>query len=138
MLLRRLGQTRALNVVVTDHNGRPVSGAAVTVGPTEGVTDSRGIFSVALPAGQLAKIVVRSGDYTVARDVQDGAGGDIFVELPVCVSQPLLTTAELVALLGAAGLVGAGYYWKIEPLKVTGEVLFGASVFTTIFRLSCL
>lgn len=127
-----------LRVMVTDINGRAVAGAEVTAGAVRLQDAGHGLYTGDVPAGPL-RIVVRKGEQLVAKDVAESAAdSNVYVQIPVCMPQPLLTTAELVALLGAGALTGAGFYWKVDGLKLTGEVLFGAAAFTAIHRLSCL
>ena len=124
-------------IIVTDMRGRPVSGALVAIGPITGTTDSSGRVELAPEPGPFDVMVMVSG-YGYAVHVDPGHRGDVFVNLPVCLAQPVLTVPEIGSLAAAALITAAGYYWKFEPAKVTGEVLLGATVFTAIYRLSCL
>lgn len=159
----RLAQAAAggvrVRIAVVDVDGKPVEGATVTArvsdyvyegatppgaGSDRGETDSRGIFEARF-VGPLAgaaevDILVEKGPYAVTAKgtVDQGNRGVIFVVLPVCLPQPFLTKPELVSLLAAAALTAAGFYWKVQPLQITGEVFFGAVVFTALYRLSCL
>jgi hypothetical protein len=146
---RALGQAeRRFLVAVRDVNGRPVPGAEVRAGAGGGAsrtvfTDSRGDAVVALPPGgwPVDFTVVYDAKYVtnVAVGAEAAARGDtVFVRIPICVAEPLLTVPELLALGGAAALTGAGFMLKSDILKVTGEVLFGAAAFTAIYRHSCL
>lgn len=146
---RRLAQAspRQVRIVVTDSRGRGISSADVSVwsGGTQidsETTDAHGDAVFPLTSGPYdVRVIFGSQRYTFwSRIPQENIarGGDVFVEIPVCYSQPLVTTAEGLALLAGVLVTGAGYYWKVEPAKVTGEVLIGAAVFTAIYRISCL
>lgn len=140
-------QARQVRVVVTDVRGRAVSGAEVSAwsngsSVASGTTDSSGEVQLPLGPGSYdIRTVFGSRGYTFwskASAENLGQGGDVFVEVPVCSSQPLLTTAEGITLLVGAAVIGAGFYWKMKPAEVTGEVLVGAAIFTALYRISCL
>jgi len=140
----RLAQAAAapLRIVVVDVKGHPVRGASVSAsigtGPAvDGVTDSSGIAALALPNGA-GDITVSANGFSYVVPVTVPYRGDVFVTLPICMAQPLATVPEILTLLAGAGLIAAGHHWKFEPAMMTGEVLVGASVFTAIYRLSCL
>ena len=143
-LLRRpqLGQTPGTQTVwVYDHRGRPVPKMMVTFGADAGgpsptvFTDDSGKAVLDLPARKGTIYVGSEFRYAVPYDAPKG---DIFVTLPMCLAQPFINVPELGTLLLGAAVTAAGYYWKVEPAKVAGEVLVGAAIFTTIYRLSCL
>lgn len=140
---RTLGQAIApTRIVVVDVKGHSVPGASVSASigsnaPILVETDSSGIALMQLPQG--------AGDLTISAKglayvvpVTVPYRGDVFVTLPVCMAQPFATTPEILTLLAGVAVTAAGYHWKFEPAKVTGEVLVGAAVFTAIYRLSCL
>ncbi len=65
------------------------------------------------------------------------AGGTIPVRLPVRAPEPFIRASEVGA--GAVGLALSlvGYMEDIAPVQVAGEILFGAAVFTVIYRHAC-
>ncbi len=127
--------------VVTDMRGRPVGDVLVQVtlpsGDVAGRTDSSGKVTLNVGTGPY-NFMVGAGNYYYADFVEGNHRGDVFIALPVCLAQPVLTVPEIGALAAAVLITAAGYHWKFEPAKVTGEVLLGATVFTAIYRLSCL
>ena len=127
-------------IVVTDMRGRPVPGAFISTGSVQNtaITDSSGRALINLGSAESTDVTVSAGGYTHTATVNAGGPNDVFVNLPICLAQPILTVPEMGSLAAAVLITAAGYYWKIEPAKVTGEVLFGATVFTAIYRLSCL
>lgn len=136
-----LGQALApsVRVMVTDVNGRPVDGAEVRVGQVFLVpAGESGLYSGSVPGGP-ARIVVRKGEQVIAKDV-NGVRGDenVYVQFPICFAQPLLTTAEAVAFGLGAALAVAGAVTKMKTAELGGEILIGASIWTALFRLSCL
>lgn len=140
-----LGQVaQSFQVVVTDADGRPFGGAVVTINEPGGVsrpTDSKGI--AAFDASEIARatvsgkvpVVVSGSGFSVKRDLPIDQTG--FVAIPVCGPQPIISTPELIALVAGGALTGAGMYFKTGPLQVAGEVLFGAAIFTAVYRHSC-
>ncbi len=136
---RRLAQAAPspMSFVVADMRGRVVSGIQVTVAGVSGTTDSSGKIILNVGAGPYDVLASRDG-YHYAIHVDAGHQGDVFIALPVCIAQPVLTVPEIGSLAAAVAITCAGYYWKFEPAKVAGEVLFGATVFTALYRLSCL
>jgi hypothetical protein len=138
----RLGQATpgAVTVWVYDHRGRPIPKMLVysDVRGTDAsaLTDDAGKAVLDLPTGKGNVYVGTEFKYAVPVEVP--SKGDVFVTLPMCLSQPIINGPELATLLVGAAITAAGYYWKLEPAKVAGEVLVGASIFTTIYRLSCL
>jgi len=136
------GAPPATRIVVIDTKGHPVSGASVSASigtgkPVAGETDSSGVASLALPQGA-GDVTISAGQYAYVVPITVPYRGDVFVTLPVCMAQPFVTTPEILTLLAGVAVTAAGYHWKFEPAKVTGEVLMGAAVFTAIYRLSCL
>lgn len=138
---------RQSRIVVTDVRGRGISNAEVSVwsGGREiasDTTDPHGdaLFTLATAPSDV-RVIFGSQRYTFWSKIPTeniGRGGDVFIQIPVCYSQPLLTTAEGLTLLAGVLVAGAGFYWQVEPAKVTGEVLLGAAIFTAIYRISCL
>jgi carboxypeptidase family protein len=132
-------------ITVIDRQGKPVQGAHVTLrrgpeelGPVE--TDGNGDARFDAPAG-MYDVIVRYNGHTIwkeATPTQIGRGETIVVEFPFCVRDPILKPVDIGLLLAAGALTAGGMYWKVEPLKVVGEVIFGATAFTVIYRLSCL
>lgn len=146
---RWLGQApaRTVRAVVVDMRGRSISGAEVSAWSNgtmvaSAVTDSSGQVQLPLTTGSYdIRTIFGSERYVFWSQVSDttlGRGGDIFIEVPVCSSQPLLTTSEAITLGLGAVVACAGFYYKVDAAKVTGEVLLGAAVFTAIYRMSCL
>jgi hypothetical protein len=125
---------RGFRVVVTDIRGTPFRNAQVTAGNTTLLTDSSG-HAVFEGASGSFEVTVDIGDMVIRRKAD--ASETLFVHVPVCSPEPFLTNTEIVALLGAAALAGAGFYWKKDVLSVTGQVFFGAAAFTAIYRHSC-
>lgn len=144
-----LGQGRSpFRVVVTDPRGIPFRGAGVitqTGTVLSEKTDSDGIASfdgdsleAQLPKSsgkQVVQVRVTIGDMEIVRE--GPLDETLFVQIPVCAPQPLLTASELLSFALGSALVGAGLYWKVTPLQIVGEVLFGAAVFTAVYRHSC-
>ncbi len=144
----KLGQMDVLKgtlVSVVDRQGKPVVGAKVTAYDgaqkvAEGVTDGGGDLLLAIWMGPYNVEVAYNG-HTLWKEVsakQVARGETIVFDLPFCARDPILKPMDIVLLASAGALAGAGMYWKIEPLKVAGEVVFGASMFSIIYRLSCL
>lgn len=144
-----LGQGRSpFRVVVTDAQGVPFRGATVltlTRTVLSAKTDSAGVASfdgdaleaeIPKSAGrQIVQVRVTIGDLETQRE--GPLDETLFVQIPVCAPQPFLTTPELISFALGSALVGAGLYWKVNPLQIVGEVLFGAAVFTAVYRHSC-
>lgn len=136
-----LGQAAPLfRVVVTDDHGRPVRGVRVEVTPS-GTSDSGGqttgsdgVASFAPTASEVT-VTLRVGDLVTRRRARTDE--TLFVQLPICAPEPLLTKTEIAALLAGGVIAGAGFHWKLEPLQILGEVVFGAAAFTAIYRHSC-
>jgi len=133
-----LGQAEIpFKVVVIDVRGNGFSGVQVSLddGRTE-KTDSDGIATFTFPP--------KTADVTATlevdglRIVRKGPSNQaLFVDLPICGTPVLLTKTEILALLGGASCAAAGTYWKVDALAVAGEILVGASLFTAIYRHSC-
>lgn len=134
---RALGQAAPpWSVVVTDPNGLPFADAEVSIGGVPvGKTDSHGVALVPNPGAGSETVRIRVEGLDLVRTGRTDE--TLFVQVPVCAPQPFLTTAEILACGLGASLVGAGLYWKQSSLQVVGEVLFGASVFTAVYRHSC-
>jgi hypothetical protein len=139
---RVLGQaSKSTRIVVSDSRGRPATGvtvrAAIGSGASvEGKTDGSGIVSLDLPSSA-GDIHVLAQGYDYAVPVSIPMSGDVFVSLPFCVNS-WITPAEFAVLVAGAAALGAGYKWKFEPARVTGEILLGTVAFTIVYRLSCL
>jgi hypothetical protein len=144
-----VGSAVPVRILVADVKGKPISGASVRVAAgaevsDKGETDGNGLFTAhlvgAISESTPVTVDVTLGPYSFRHrsTVGEGVESTIAVSLPVCASQPFLTVPEILALLAGAAITTAGYHWKLEPMKVTGEVLVGATVFTAIYRLSCL
>lgn len=141
-----LGQpssTGSFSVVVTDVKGDPFEGARVTAsrgGTDLGAmqTDSHGVAVFNSSPGQdPVQVRIDATPYVARRTLSADAansGETLFVELPVDRPEPLLTAIEICTLLAGAGAVGAGFYYKAEALKLAGEIILGAGIFTTIYR----
>lgn len=137
-----LGQAGTVHarIAVVDVNGRPIRASVSVNGVAAGQTDSGGFAYAQVPTDRPFHVLVQKDDHVVVKDFS-APGQEVptaYVQIPVCLPQPILTTAEIAALLGAAAMTGAGFYFKTDALKITGEVLFGAAAFTAIYRLSCL
>lgn len=146
---RWLGQApaRTVRAVVIDMRGRSISGAEVSAWSNgtmvaSGITDSSGQIQLPLTTGSYDIRTIfgseRYVSWSKASDTTLGRGGDLFIQVPICTGQPLLTTAEAITLALGAAVACAGFYYDFDPAKVTGEVLVGAAVFTSIYRISCL
>jgi hypothetical protein len=132
-----------------DVDGRPVKGAHVSVrlpgavsevGETAADGTFVGRFAGGHPGSERVEVEVEKYGYGIVRSatVDEGIRGTIFVQLPVCLPQPILTGVELGSLAAGLALAAAGLYWKVKPAELLGEVLIGASAFTAIYRHSCL
>lgn len=144
-----LGQSMpaSFRVVVTDPRGVPFRDAQVTIGAQGSLsarTDSSGIavfdgLGVAreVPGSLNSMFPVRItfGDLSLVRD--GSLDQTLFVQIPMCAPQPLLALPELISFAAGTAFIGAGLKWKIRPLQVVGEVLFGAAIFTAVYRHSC-
>jgi hypothetical protein len=138
--LRRhwLGQlTAALKVIVTDPRGAPFKGARITLQGQAMPVDTDGDGVAVFPSAP-------SGEVTVQVDVQGyklRASGPsdqtIFISVPVCANGPLLMNTEILALLVGGATAGAGFYWKKDVAIMLGEILIGASLFSSVYRASC-
>lgn len=136
-----MGQAPAIfRVVVTDDYGRAISGVRVEVSPSGApdaggqVTDADGIASFSTTAPE-ATVTLRIGELVTRRRARTDE--TLFVQLPICAPEPFLTKTEIAALIFGTAVAGAGFHWKIEPLQIVGEVVFGAAAFTAIYRHSC-
>jgi hypothetical protein len=144
-----LGQLALKNtgllVSVVDRQGKPVPNAQVRAfqGAQEiasGTTNSGGDVELPVTSGPVDLAVNYNGHalWKEASAKSIARNETIVVDFPFCVRDPILKPMDIGLLLTAGALAGAGVYWKIEPVKVAGEVIFGASMFTIIYRLSCL
>jgi hypothetical protein len=135
----------SLLVSVVDRQGKPVPNAEVKAynGAQEiasGNTDSGGDVWLPISVGPVDLSVGYNGHvlWKEASAKAVGRNETIVVDFPFCVRDPILKPMDIVLLASAGALAGAGVYWKIEPVKVAGEVVFGATMFSIIYRLSCL
>lgn len=143
----RLGQptVRSARIIVTDLRGMPVPGADVSVRTQAGVevsggtANSKGVIEVSPMSGKYEiRTTFGSGGLVFSQSGEFRPGIDVFVQLPVCSPQPFLTAAEIIAMLAAGLLTAGGFYFDFQPATVTGEVLLGSSIFSIVYRLSCL
>ena len=134
-------------VVVTDVKGDPFAGANV-IARQAGVvfdtrkTDSEGvaIFTLAGPVSERVEIRVEADNLVAERKIpmdSVNAGETLFVQLPVDRPEAILTPLEIGTLLLGGGATFAGVYYKMEALKLAGEILLGAGIFTAIYRHGC-
>lgn len=138
--------TVTLAIVVTDVKGDPFRDATVTARLRSGILDSRKTDAegVALfttpPVSEPLSIRVESGALVAERKIPAdsvNAGETLFVQLPVDRPEAILTPLEIgTLLLGGAAMAG-GTYYKVDPLKLAGEILLGAGIFTAIYRHGC-
>lgn len=151
LTIRRMGAAAyvdTMKFVVVDVNGRPISGAVVRASKARTVeaivTDSDGVASLRLDPSDSDQIPTRAriewNGMAIERIITNDETSSLtaFFKFPVCARGPIMTTIEIAALVAGAASIGAGVYWKKEPFQVIGEVLVGAAVFTTIYRLSCM
>lgn len=123
-------------VAVIDVRGNAFRGVQVILSDGQNaLTDGDGIATFAQPP---------KGDVTVTLTVeglkivrQGNTNQTLFVDLPICGTPRILTNTELIALVAGGAIAAAGVHWKISALSVTGEILVGASLFTAIYRHSC-
>lgn len=136
-----LGQNEAGRIIVVDANDRPVSGAIVSINnlTRQYETSGFGIVNLTEIPSDLVQIKVQKDEYSVqvTKNASDLAAG-AYIKIPVCLSQPFVTTVEIGAFVVGIGFAAAGMYWKNQPAQVVGEVLVGAAAFTAIYRHSCL
>lgn len=144
-----LGQAlpASFRVVVTDPRGVPFRDAQVSIGAQGSLsarTDSSGMaaFDAAGVAREAAggansrfPVRITIGDLSLVRD--GSLDQTLFVQIPMCSPQPFLTLPELISFAAGSAFIGAGLKWKVGPLQVVGEVLFGAAIFTAVYRHSC-
>lgn len=135
----------SLLVSVVDRQGKPVPNAEVIAfkGTNEiarGSTNSGGDVTLPIVAGPVDLSVGYNSHvlWKEATAKSVARNETIVVDFPFCVRDPILKPMDLVLLASAGALAGAGVYWKIEPVKMAGEVVFGATIFSIIYRLSCL
>lgn len=132
-------------VTVVDRQGKPAGGAKVTAysgGKEVSSAETNGQGDALLPVwmGPYDISVAYNGHtlWKEATSKQVARGETIFVELPFCVRDPIIKPVDIALIAAAGALAGAGLYWKIKPLTMAGEVVFGATAFSIIYRLSCL
>lgn len=148
---RALGQAEAVavRIAVVDVDGRPVKGARVLarlpgtvpeVGETAGDGTFVGRFAGGHPGSERVEVEVEKYGYGVIRSatVDEGIRGTIFIQLPVCLPQPILTGVEWGSLAAGVAMTAAGLHWRFKPAELLGEILIGATAFTAIYRHSCL
>jgi hypothetical protein len=124
------------SVVITDPNGLPFPGAEVSIeGGVPVRTDSRGVAVFPNPGSGSRTVRIRVEGFDLVRE---GRGYEtLFVQVPICAPQVFLTPPEILAVAVGAAMVGAGLYWKLNPVQIVGEILFGAAAFTAVYRHSC-
>lgn len=140
-----LGQvlSAGFQVVVTDPAGRPfraivtldVPGGAAANTDSSGVATFDGAAAMQATRGGKVPISIVANGLVIKREVP--VDQTAFIVIPMCAPQPIVTVSELIAFAAGATLVGAGMYLKKSPLQVAGEVLFGAAIFTAVYRHSC-
>lgn len=151
--LVRLGQSdpAAMEVLsgtvvnVIDRQGRPVKGVKVAAFDhgkqvAQGETNSDGdvVFGIQNGPYDIAATYEGHALWKEASAKQVSRGETIVFELPFCVNDAILKPMDLALLTAAGAMAGAGVYWKIQPLTMAGEVVFGAAMFSIIYRLSCI
>lgn len=135
----RLAQAQApvpFKVAVIDVRGNGFSGVQVTLSDGQrAVTDGNGIATFNPVSGPRASVTLEVEGLRVVRE--GPSDQTLFIDLPICGTPVLLTKTEIVALLGGAACAAGGTVWKIDALAIAGEILVGASLFTAIYRHSC-
>jgi len=123
-------------VAVIDVRGNAFTGVKVSLpdGQTA-VTDDNGVATFNTPPRGEVDVTLAIDGLTIVR--HGNTNQSLFVDLPICGTPKILTNTELIALLAGAAVVAAGTYWKYKPIQMTGEILVGASLFTAIYRHSC-
>lgn len=127
----------SLVVVVVDPRGTPFSGAQVTLQgfAMPGVTNGSGIATfTGVPAGDVVATVKVAGFSLRARGSTDQT---LFVTVPVCAPGPILTPVEIAAILLGGTAVVFGISKKLRALEMAGELVAGASIFSSLYRASC-
>lgn len=132
------GMTTNFQVVVIDVNGTPVAGALVTAnGGQATYTDDSGIARFSIAGGRSIDLTAKTGEYAISKTVQwESADIPAYISFPIRIQTDIVKTAEMVAFVAGVGLIGAGYVWKLDPLKIVGEIVTGAIVFAMIYRLA--
>lgn len=126
-----------LTVVVVDPRGTPFVDAEVTLQgrATPEKTNSSGIATFHdVPAGDAIVQVDVSGFVMKARGTTDQT---LFVTVPVCAPGPILTPVEIGAILLGGAAVVYGISKKLRALEMAGELVAGASIFSSLYRASC-
>lgn len=134
-----LGQAQegALEIVVVDANGTPVKNALVSAGKVSAYTDEAGIVRLPISGTSAVSVDVQKDVYRFSKMVQPGTpGAPVYISLPVQIPPNGIKTADLVIFVAGIGLVGAGAFWKLDPLKLVGEVVVSAVIFSMIYRLA--
>lgn len=132
-------------VSVIDHQGRPVVDVKVSA-----YDNGKEVSSAQTNSHGDALLPVWNGPYDIsisydghtmwkeASAKQVARGETIIFDLPFCIRDAIIKPIDIGLLLAAGALAGSGVYFKVQPLTVAGEVVFGAAVFSIIYRLSCL
>lgn len=137
----RLGQPRddVFRVVVVDIRGNPFRDARVSIS-----SGGKPLYDVSTGSGGEASAPVEGPvDVRVDTDrysvVRRGVRTDetLFVTLPVCAPAPIVSGTELGLFALAGAMAWSGKRWKSGLLQIGGEVLFGAVVFTAVYRNAC-
>lgn len=127
----------SISVVVVDPRGTPFVGAQVTLQgfAMPGVTNGSGIATfTGVPAGDVVASVKVAGFSLRARGSTDQT---LFVTVPVCAPGPIVSSAELVALVLGVGATAGGLIYKKRAAEMLGEILIGSSIFSAVYRASC-
>lgn len=132
-------------VSVVDRQGRPIEGAEVVAYDnnkqvSQAKTNDKGDALLNIALGPYDISVTYGGHifWQTASAKQVARSETIMFELPFCVNDAILKPIDLALLAAAGALAGSGVYFKIQPLTMAGEVVFGAAMFSIIYRLSCL
>lgn len=141
---RRLGQQvveTPFQVVVTDIRGTPFQDAMVTAFVNgqrlyDVKTGHEGIASFPPAKGGVITVRVEAQGYIINRQVES-TDETLFISLPVCASQSLLTITEMGILAASGALIWAGSRWKTDVAKTVGELGLGAVIFSAVYRHSC-
>lgn len=134
-----------LQVSVIDRQGRPVKDVDLKaydngreVGALKTDPDGDAVFPISIGPFDISATYEGHLLWKEATPKQIARGETIVFELPFCVNDAILKPMDLGLLAAAGALAGAGVYFKVQPLTMAGEVVFGAAMFSIIYRLSCI
>lgn len=135
--LVRLGQlpSSPYHVVVADPRGAPWKGATVTINGISQTTDGNGVAAFESISAGPVDARIQLGEFVI--DGKGNSDSTLFVTVPICAEGPLVTNTELVAVIAGGLLTAAGFHWKQGVMKIAGEAILGAGIFTAIYRQSC-